>query len=136
MWDTGLASDVDIMVQLVILGLLLYGYHRFKFRHKLRDHGLIFTVATVLNTATILFLMIPDFLLNHLQEATIDVTFLVILVHVAFGGIAEILAVWIVIRWYWNGKSFKKCEGKRVMRLTYSAWLTALAIGFGLFLFG
>lgn len=123
------------MVQLVILGLLLYGYHRFKFRHKLRDHGIIFTTATVLNTAAILFLMLPGFLLVDLKTGSIDPIIAIISVHAVLGGIAEILAVWIVIRWLWNGKSFKKCKGRKVMNLTYFSWLVALVMGFGLYLF-
>jgi hypothetical protein len=123
------------MVQLVILGLLLYGYHRFKFKHKLRDHGIIFTVATVLNTAAILFLMLPGFPLTDLETGSIDTTVAIILVHAVLGGVAEILAVWIVIRWHWNKRDFKKCKGKTVMNLTYFSWLTALAMGFGLYLF-
>jgi uncharacterized membrane protein YozB (DUF420 family) len=134
-WGNSLASDIDIVVQLVILGLLLYGYQRLKFRHKLRDHGIIFTVATILNTAAILFLMVPDFLLEHLETGSIDPSFAIILVHVVLGGIAEILALWIVIRWHWNRKALKKCKGRMVMNLTYFSWLVDLAIGFGLYLF-
>jgi hypothetical protein len=123
------------VVQLVILGLLLFGYHRFKFRRKLRDHGIIFTIATILNTAAILFLMLPGFLLVDLETGSIDTTIAIILVHAVLGGIAEILAAWIVIRWFWNGQEFKKCKGKTVMNLTYFCWLAALVIGFGLYLF-
>jgi hypothetical protein len=135
-WGTSLSSDVDIAVQLVILALLLYGYYRFKFRHKLKDHGVIFTVATVLNTVAILFLMLPGFLVIDFRPGSIDISGTIILVHVVLGGIAQILAIWIVIRWYWNRKNFKKCEGKLIMKLTYISWLSALVIGLGLYLFG
>jgi hypothetical protein len=123
------------VVQLVILGLLLYGYHRFKFRHKLRDHGIIFTVATILNTASILFLMLPGFLLVDLETESIDTATGIILMHAVLGGIAEILAVWTVIRWHWNKRDFKKCKGKTIMKLTYFSWLAALVVGFGLYFF-
>lgn len=135
MVDIG-ANDIDIAVQLVILALLSFGYYRYKMNHKFKDHGIIFTIATVLNTGAIFLLMLPH-LSSRLSEAiSLDTDLLILVVHSVTGTIAEVLAVFIVMRWYLHHKDTKVCMGKTLMKATFILWLISLSIGAGLYVFG
>jgi hypothetical protein len=130
------ASDIDIAVQLVILVLLFLGYYRYKVNHKFKDHGIIFTIATVLNTGAIFLLMLPHLNSKLSETVSLDMDLLVLVVHSVIGTIAELLAVYIVMRWYIHGKDTKVCRGKTLMNVTFILWLTSLSIGAGLYFFG
>jgi hypothetical protein len=129
-------SDIDISLHLVILLILVYGYYRFKVKHDFRDHGIIFTIATLLNTGTILLLMLPH--LNNILSRTVDVDLHLVIVvgHSIIGTFAAVLSIFIVVRWYRHGKNAKACRGKTLMRVTFISWLTSLLIGAGLYFFG
>ena len=129
-------SDIDIVIQVVVLVILAYGYYRFKVKHKFKDHGIIFTIATVLNTGAILLLMLPHLSSRLSERVSYDPNFLILVVHSVIGTIAEVLAVYIVIRWYLHGKDAKVCKGKTLMKVTFTSWLVSLLIGIGLYLIG
>jgi len=130
-----LVSTLSLIVELVVLGLLTFGY-TLKRKKKFRQHGITMTTALVLHLVTIFSWMIWSFT-SFLGAGSVDygnLLVLVVLAHVTFGIIAASLGVWLVASWHLQ-TDVQKCFGrKRIMLTTISLWLTAILLGIVLYL--
>lgn len=131
-----LFATVSLTIQIVVLGLLFYGYW---LKNKLRfsQHGKVMGVAVFLHLAMIFFVMlpafaaavVPDFVLSRPSSATSIVS----LVHAPLGVIAVSLGLWFVVSWRIHG--LQGCfEKKKFMVATMAVWLVALGLGIVLYL--
>ena len=129
-----LFSTLSFVVQLVVLGLLIFGYFLKRMR-KFRQHGMTMTVAVFLHLVTVFSWMIRSFA-SYFGSVSFnfgDLLILVTLAHVAFGVFAASFGVWLVASWHLK-KDISKCfTRKRIMLTTITLWLTAIALGFVLY---
>jgi uncharacterized membrane protein YozB (DUF420 family) len=128
-------STTSLVVELVALGLLIFGYN-FKRHSKYRQHGIAMAVAVVLHLLTIFSWMIWSFL-SLFSGTSIDFfnpLILATLAHVTLGIIAASLGVWLVASWHLQA-NVQKCFGrKRIMLATITLWFTAIALGIILYI--
>ncbi len=129
-------SDIDIVIQMTLLLMLVYGYYSYTIRHNFKHHGIILTAATFVNLIAIILLMLPhlNFILS--RNVDVDLDFLIIVAHSVIGGIAAVLSAYIVARWFVHGRDSKACRGRMLMNATFFSWLVSLLMGFGLYFFG
>jgi uncharacterized membrane protein YozB (DUF420 family) len=128
--DVFLIAQINLLVQIVILVFLFAGLF-LKRRNRFFSHGTAMLVALVLNAISFFVVMgvslvnRAEFIASYLWSRLS----LVIVVHSVLGSIAEILGVWIVVRWRLRSDA-KYCIGrKKVMRTTAVLWTTALLLG-------
>jgi uncharacterized membrane protein YozB (DUF420 family) len=134
-----LIATIDVIVQLILLAMLIAGFAVLRRKRGLKAHGALFALATLLNLGAIIVRMVPSFL-DEVQGVPITWTssFIVMIVHMVIGTIAEALALIIVLRWVWNRFSPKGCYakgfmGKGIMNMTFVLWLIALLLGLVLY---
>jgi uncharacterized membrane protein YozB (DUF420 family) len=129
-----LVSTLSLIVELVVLGLLTFGY-TLKRKKKFRQHGITMTTALVLHLITIFSWMIWSFI-SFLSAGSVDygnLLVIVILAHVTFGIIAASLGVWLVASWHLQ-TDVQKCFGrKRIMLTTIALWSVAILLGIVLY---
>jgi len=109
------ASDLNLLLQIVILIILLVGFRfgKTKTDESLKKHGRLMTLMVILSLIGIVTVMLPSFVSSIVSPWTI--------VHAFFGGIATILGVTFV---------FKKFGNVRLwMRFTMTLWLIAIILG-------
>jgi hypothetical protein len=130
-----LERQVDLTVQLVLLGMLLYGSWLLRSKKNMRGHALIFTAATIINLMTFFLFMVLPFL-NEWGEVTASplVHTFFMLVHHAVGLVALVLSIFVVGRWAAKGFNPQGCKGKSLMYATFGTWFGALGLGVVLFL--
>lgn len=122
---------VSLVVQLSVLGLLLYGY-LLKRRLRFQQHGFIMAVAVFLHLTLVFTVMIPSFVLAIIPEYVVahvnSATSLVSLIHASLGVTALTLGLWFVLGWRLKGLNgcFKR---KKYMRWTLMLWATSLLLG-------
>lgn len=131
-----LESTISLSVEMIALGLLISGY-LLKRQKKYRHHGLGMLSALALHIVAILFVMVPSlaaFLSVPSSVNFADILVIVTLVHVSAGLLAAVLGVWLVGSWHLQ-QSLQTCfRKKRVMDVTLSLWLLAIALGLVLYL--
>jgi len=120
-----IASDLNLLTQIAILIILFVGikFGKEKTKVSLKRHGRLMTLATILETVSILLVMGPSFAANLgavLTEPS-RIGFPVTLVHALFGGLAEVLGVTLVFKKFGNVRWW--------MRVTAAVWLTASVLG-------
>jgi len=126
----GLASDLNLLLQIVILIILFVGakFGKTKTAESLKRHGRLMTVVVVLNAVGIVAVMLPSFASNFsaVLEEPLRIGFPLTSIHAFFGGVAEILGVMFV---------FKKFGNVRLwMRFTMVVWLIAIILGISFYL--
>lgn len=123
-------ANATLVLQIVILAFLIYGYRLLK-AHNYRNHGIITGVATILHTVSIVVVMIPLLLpdAKSFISAFLEPASLINLVHAGLGSVAEILAIYLVVRWAIHDFDVKGCVGKIRMSLTFYIWMLALISG-------
>ena len=130
-----LMSTLSLVVELVVLGLLIFGYD-LKRMKKYRQHGITMTTALALHLITIFGWMIWSFR-SFLGVGSIDYGNLLVIVtlaHVALGVIAASLGVWLVAAWHMQ-TDVQKCFGrKRIMLTTIALWSVAILLGIVLYI--
>lgn len=131
-----LGAFVSLVIQIVVLGLLLYGY-AVKRQLKFRQHGIIMAIAVFLHLSTILVIMIPSFVLAVVPYYIIpfpaEAISITGLIHGIAGIIAIVLGLGLVGAWRFS-KDFQGCfKRKNFMRITITAWIIALLLGFVLY---
>lgn len=131
-----LESTISLSIEMIALGLLVSGY-LLKRQNKYRHHGLSMLSALMLHIVAILFVMVPSlaaFLSVPSSVNFADILVIVTFVHVSAGLLAALLGVWLVGSWHLQ-KSLQTCfRNKRVMDVTLSLWLLAIALGLVLYL--
>jgi uncharacterized membrane protein YozB (DUF420 family) len=75
--------------------------------------------------------MVPSLMVLGQPTASfpLDRLSIVVIFHVAFGVVAEILAIWLVGAWHLQSDVGPCVRRKRWMRVTFSFWVAALALG-------
>ncbi len=127
---------IALIIQIVVLALLIYGYYLFK-RLNFPRHGKIMAWALVLHLIVIFSVMvpsliwavIPEFILRNIRAIIPIVT----LIHVPLGITSASLGTWFVIAWVLKG--LKGCfNRRRLMLLTFTLWIVTLVFGFIIYL--
>jgi len=121
----GLPSDLNLMLQIIILIILVVGFRfgKEKTGTSLKTHGRLMKLVVVLNAGAILLVMGPSFVFSFdavLGEASV-LGFPLTMVHHVIGLVAEILGVIFVFRKFGNVRMW--------MRITLVVWLIALVSG-------
>ena len=130
-----LIATINLIIQIVVLFLLLYGY-LLKRQLRFRQHGITMFTAVVLHLASVFAIMIPSFVLALVPDFIVPnvygLTSVVTLVMVVTGALAVSLGVWLVASWRFHDVKgcFKK---KRIMLTTIAMWLVSLSLGIVLY---
>ncbi len=126
-----LASDLNLLLQLVILVILIVGFKfgKEKTAKSLKRHGNMMTIVVVLNAIGILFVMGPSFV-GYFSTPLLELSTIGILstsLHALVGSLAEVFGIAFVFN--------KKPKKIRLwMRLTMLFWIIALILGISLYL--
>ncbi len=123
-------AEVSLVLQVSVLSLLLVSLG-LKFGGKHFWHGVLMLSALALHTASIFAVMIPSLMVlgQPIASFSLDRLSIVVIFHVAFGVVAEILAIWLVGAWHLQSDVGPCVRRKRWMRVTFSFWVAALALG-------
>ena len=128
-------ATIDVVVQVFILALLIASIAMLRMNRDLKAHGSLLAVATLVNLGAIIIRMVPA-LLGDIETPFVTLTphFVGEIVHIGVGAIAEVLALYITLRWAVHRFDPKGCfakgfMGKGLMNLTFATWLIALALG-------
>lgn len=124
-----LTSDLNLLLQIFIFILLVGGVIIAKFRRGFTRHGTVMGIAVVLNTISIVVVMIPSVLsFRGLFSAPFSDAALIVVSHAVIGTLVEILGIWLVVVWVIN--EIKACAKKKnTMRATVLLWLIELFMG-------
>ena len=129
-------STISLSIEMVALGLLIGGY-LLKRQGRYRQHGLSMLSALALHVVAILFVMVPSLLAFFSVPSAVnfaDILVIVTLVHVSAGLLAALLGVWLVSSWHLQADLQTCFRKKRIMDVTMSLWLLAIALGVILYL--
>ena len=125
-----LASDLNLILQLIILAILLVGvrFGKNKTAKGLKAHGRVMTLAVGLNAVGILLAMLPSFVIivSAVLNKPLTIGFPLASIHAFFGVLAEGLGVTLVFKKFGNVR--------RWMRLTTAFWLIAIVLGISVYL--
>jgi uncharacterized membrane protein YozB (DUF420 family) len=131
-----LESTISLSIEMVALCLLTSGY-LLKRQKKYRHHALSMLSALALHIVAILLVMVPSLAAFFSVPSSVnfaDILVIATLVHVFAGLLAAMLGVWLVGSWHLQ-ESLQSCfRKKRVMDVTLSLWLLAIALGLVLYL--
>jgi uncharacterized membrane protein YozB (DUF420 family) len=132
-----LIATASLIIQVIVLFLLLYGY-LFKKKLKFRQHGMTMAVALVLHLIMIFAIMIPSFAISvvpsYIIPFPLELISIIGLLHGIAGILVMLLGGWLVAAWHFS-KEFKGCfKRKSIMRITITAWISALILGIVLYL--
>jgi uncharacterized membrane protein YozB (DUF420 family) len=130
-----IVSTLSLVVELVVLGLLIFGYN-LKRKKKYRQHGITMTTALVLHLVTILSWMVWSFIryFSSVPANFADLLILAALAHATLGIIAASLGVWLVASWHLQTDVQKCFPRKRIMLTTITLWSTAILLGIVLYI--
>lgn len=125
-----LASDLNLLLQLIVLVVLIVGikFGKEKTEKSLKTHGDFMTVVVVLSAIGILLVMVPSFVTNFsavLNEPS-TIGFPLTSIHAFFGILAEGLGVAFVFKKFGNVRMW--------MRLTAPLWLISVIFGISFYL--
>jgi uncharacterized membrane protein len=123
-------ADLSLGLQVFVLALLFVSLV-LKFGRKYLWHGVLMLLALVFHTASIFVVMVPSLmaLAQAVLNFQLDRFSAVIMFHVAFGVLAEVLAVWLVGAWHLQPEASPCVRRKKWMRVTFIFWVAALALG-------
>lgn len=126
-----LIPTIALVVQIVVLALLVYGYWLYR-RFTFSRHGRIMAWALVLHLIVIFAIMVPSLILAVIPEFLVrnilQIISVITLVHVPLGIVAASLGIWFVIAWRLKG--LKGCFNRRkLMLLSFVLWLVSLSFG-------
>ncbi len=130
--SVGLIITANLVIQIVVLFLLTYGYvlkRKLRFRH----HGIVMSTALILHLIMVVFIMIPSFVFAVIPEyivpTPLTATSVVALIHGILGSVALLLGTWIVASW-WFRKNIQGCiSRKKIMLKILTVWVFSLVIG-------
>jgi hypothetical protein len=126
-----LIPAIALLIQIIVLALLIYGYLLFK-RLMFQRHGKIMAWAVVLHLIVIFAIIIPSLILAVIPEYIVRHSYgmvsIITLIHVPLGITAVSFGVWFVIAWRYQG--LKGCfNRKKLMLATMITWLVSLFFG-------
>lgn len=129
--EASLASDLNLLLQLVILVILIVGFKfgKEKTGKSLRRHGNMMIIVVVLTAVGFILVMAPSFF-NYFSTPLPELSTFGIIstsLHAFFGSLSELFGIAFVFN--------KKPKKIRLwMRLTMLFWIVALVLGFSLYL--
>ena len=131
-----LIATTDLIIQIVVLFLLLYGY-LLKTQRRFRQHGIAMFVAVVLHLTMLFWIMIPSFVLGIVPGFIVPNVYGIVSVVTSImavtGALAVSLGVWLVASWRFQ--DLKGCfNKKRIMLATMAMWLVSLSFGIVLYI--
>jgi len=128
--DPLITPQTNLALQVIILALLFTSLGLKRGREYFL-HGATMLVAVLLNAASFLLIMWPSLLRlrEFITTNTLDRFSLITMTHAILGSVAEIIAVWIVATWHLQGSTQSCVRKKRLMRVTFVLWATALILG-------
>ena len=126
----GILADLNLIIQLMMLCVLIFGRSRAKGKN-FGLHGRMMAVAVVLNAASLATVMLPSLMLGLgflVTNSTNPISIITIL-HAIIGTIAELLGIYLVLKWRFS-KTFVECiKNKRLMNPTIILWITTALLG-------
>jgi uncharacterized membrane protein YozB (DUF420 family) len=124
-----LASQINLGLQIAILGIVLVGWVVRKLGHLIL-HGTLMLAGVALNLVSFLVVMGPSLLsLEILRTQPFHEYSLIALTHAAIGSIALIMGIVIVALWGLRSSPTVCMRRRRVMRVTIVLWTVALVLG-------
>ncbi len=125
------SSDISMILQLAVMGVILVGFV-FANRRSFMTHGAVMFIATLLNTGSILVVMIPVAL--RLGDSSIIGFNMLFRAHALLGIIIEGMAIYILADWRFQ-KPGPTCFQRKNWMLTLTlAWMGVLILGMLLYL--
>jgi uncharacterized membrane protein YozB (DUF420 family) len=128
-------ADLSLVLQVSILTLLFVSLG-LKFGGKHFWHGVLMLSALALHSGSIFVVMVPSLMALGQSILTFpsDTFSVVSIFHVLFGVSAEVMAVWLVSAWHLQRDVGPCVHRKKWMRVTFSFWVAALALGILMYL--
>jgi uncharacterized membrane protein YozB (DUF420 family) len=128
-------ADLSLVLQVSILTLLFVSLG-LKFGGKHFWHGVLMLSALVLHSGSIFVVMVPSLMALGQSILTFpsDTFSIVSIFHVLFGASAEVMAVLLVSAWHLQRDVAPCIRRKKWMRVTFSLWVAALAMGILMYL--
>ncbi|MFA9435896.1 MAG: hypothetical protein ACEROO_02035 [Candidatus Bathyarchaeota archaeon] len=125
------SSDISMILQLAVMGVILVGFV-FANRRRFMSHGAVMFIATLLNTGSILVVMIPVAL--RLGDSSIAGLNMLFRAHALIGLIVEATAVYLVADWRFQ-KPGPTCFQRKNWMLTLTlVWIGELILGMLLYM--
>ena len=132
-----LIATVSLIIQVIVLLMLFYGYS-LKRNSKFWQHGRIMAVALILHLITIFAIMIPSFVYavvpSYIVPFPLELISIIGLLHGIAGITVMILGIWLVVAWHFKKEVTGCFKRKSIMRVTIVAWISALILGFVLYM--
>jgi uncharacterized membrane protein YozB (DUF420 family) len=135
---TRAASDINLVVQLLMLAGLYYGLLLAR-RKQIPQHANVQTAMVVLNLVFIVIVMIPSLrgygrYISAGGEVSDRVKALLV-VHSALGTVVEVYAIYLVarMRTRWIPERFRVRNIKRAMQVTLASWTVVTLFGLWLY---
>ncbi|HVO37086.1 MAG TPA: hypothetical protein VMT01_02835 [Candidatus Acidoferrum sp.] len=131
--DPFVLAQINLGLQIAILVLLSVSTVLKKMRRRLA-HGVLMSVATFLNLASFLIIMLPSLLrMEILRTNPYNIISIVTIAHASLGMITIIFSVWLVGSWHFKSSVQNCARRKKMMRTTLILWSTVLLLGFVLY---
>lgn len=125
------SSDISIILQLVVMGVILVGFV-FANKRSFMPHGAVMFIATLLNTGSILVVMIPVAL--RLGDSSITGFNMLFRAHALLGLTVEAVAIYILANWRFQ-KPGPTCFQRKNWMLTLTlVWIGELILGMLLYM--
>ncbi len=125
------SSDISVILQLVVMGVIFVGFV-FAKRRSFMTHGIVLFIATLLNTGSILVVMIPVAL--RLGDSSVIGLNMLFRAHMVVGLIVEAAAIYILAEWRFQ-KPGPTCFQRKKWMLTLAlVWMGELILGLLLYM--
>ena len=125
------SSDISMILQLAAMGLILIGFVIAQ-RRSFISHGAVMFIATLLNTGSILAVMIPAAL--GLGDSSIIGFNMLFRAHALLGLLVEAVAVFLVVDWRFQKPGPTCFQRKNWMLILTLVWIAELILGMLLYL--
>ena len=120
-------STLNLILQFVILGVLIYGILSAK-KKRLNMHGYITFTAVALNALSIIVVMLPS--ASQIIAGASQSGFTIVLAaHSLLGFIVEALGAYIVLRWRFQTPGPTCWKLKGLMRVLAALWIISVVLG-------
>lgn len=133
--NASLASDLSLMAYLLLLiPLMLIGY-RFARRRRFNNHKWVMTGVVALNWVLIVLVMSVSYrqgVAPYVPDQLSDSRVFLPVIHLVTGGVAQVLATYLVLRMWLESvlpSALKVKNIRRYMRATLALWLVTVAFG-------
>jgi uncharacterized membrane protein YozB (DUF420 family) len=122
-------SDINLLFQIAIFIFLAVGLSA-RLRHRYATHGTVMSIALILDTVSILIVMVPSFLSNPSLFENLSNPLPLTIIHITLGSLAEVFGIFLVTAWALSIHNIEGCvKRKRIMLVTIFLWLVNLILG-------